>query len=1015
METPSLSLSRSHRRISLRNLTRKRDPQSLKLLPLGSATLVRQYIVEFQDDLKQADWRRLARHHPTIACEILQDQIGASANIDQQLLFYANAIMPIIAKKEPDGALALITTLVQYVSLPQIVFQPLLILRPAAMIDLMIRAADGVEIQFHQLRNAFRHKIGVERLLKLIEKYPFSLTLDEIDVQDMELATCVELYNVYKYTLRDRQGRIATAIVDFLPATLREYEARRHLALPALQIHPDQRLAYVAFLPWEEVLTLVAPYLGSPSAELRRAALHALVKATYYQRSHLPDVLTIIKQRGQEQDPVRHAMLFDLAITPPGRWRQEHLDDLAQIVRDALNASDISLSTTSELYRLVLGLIPHYPDWSAEQLATILQRQGSCYVSSEIINELSSADVSRIVPALLPVLEEWEAHDNIRELGAIAKHFERHLHVFPGLFTVLERVVKRTSSTDFADKILPFFVVYQPERAALLIPDLLRDDPSWITRPTISTYLHTHRQDLLTPFLGQQAYRGRFSTGNTNFVLPIRHGFVRWTCRQQDVFARTLLAVMKDTGVRDATIRSAVKQLSVLPALPATHLIALIDDKRAVVRDTALFQLSKMDAGQGLPIVFRTLHDPSASNVASALRSLCMQIPLPQALTIFRQTSLEKVRIAKEVVRILATLPGEEAYQELLTFDRKVLHRDVRVVFLRSLWYHLDRDEVWQILERESYSLDSAIVLSVVHMSPTADMRQYRRMRRWRYRHRGYLHALTWGQGYANFSAWMNMNATRVSVNNLEYKPQQHLMHLFVLLLHHPQVEVRATVLNYCVRVAVADKDNTLLSLLLLALDSQNEEICKAAASAVFMSSTASDLPLIVECFHRLLPNRYALYTSVQVLQGAFLENRRRFLPIIRAILTVLASDPLTIKLQVMLIVTALPWSEVGTFLQEATTVGELSVEIFRQTGTFLLDGAVNRPDIADIGQLEAMLAISKDERLRHIALITLLVQVKVAKGWTPEWQARLRNYQVDPAPPVAAEAQFTFPSNVEG
>jgi hypothetical protein len=181
------------------------------------------------------------------------------------------------------------------------------------------------------------------------------------------------------------------------------------------------------------------------------------------------------------------------------------------------------------------------------------------------------------------------------------------------------------------------------------------------------------------------------------------------------------------------------------------------------------------------------------------------------------------------------------------------------------------------------------------------------------------------------------------------------------------------------------------------------------------MGSTASDLPLIVECFHRLLSNRYALSTSVQILQGAFLEDRRRFLPIIRAILTVLASDPLTIKLQVMLMVTALPWSEVATFLQEATTTGELGAEIFSQTGTFLLAEAVNRPDVANIDQLEAMLEISKDEQLRHIALIVLLVQVKAAKGWTPEWQARLRNYQADPAPLVAAEAQFTFPSNIEG
>jgi hypothetical protein len=52
------------------------------------------------------------------------------------------------------------------------------------------------------------------------------------------------------------------------------------------------------------------------------------------------------------------------------------------------------------------------------------------------------------------------------------------------------------------------------------------------------------------------------------------------------------------------------------------------------------------------------------------------------------------------------------------------------------------------------------------------------------------------------------------------------------------------------------------------------------------------------------------------------------------------------------------------------------------------------------------------DERLRRLALAALvaLAESTQGAGWTPERLVRLRAFRQDPAPLVAAAAQFTLP-----
>ncbi len=376
-----------------------------------------------------------------------------------------------------------------------------------------------------------------------------------------------------------------------------------------------------------------------------------------------------------------------------------------------------------------------------------------------------------------------------------------------------------------------------------------------------------------------------------------------------------------------------------------------------------------------------------------------------------RTTPFTSVTIAKEVVRLLGELPGEEAFQELLALNDQESHRDVRAALVRALGYHLERDEAWRILEREAGSPDKIIALSTtrLNISPT-QAKAYHARKRFRRTGRGWHthHHFFW------FSEWNTLSMTHLSGEHLSLVAQQRLMRLFALLLARPEIEVRAAVLRGCTRLPAADEGHLLFTRLLEALDVDDEELCTAAANAILGTAVASDAPVIEQAIARLLPNRRALQALVSVFHRALPVNRQQLLPVARAIMTALAVDPLTTSLRMELAFTALPWKEVATILMDAAAAGTLHADALHQAcrmpglviGRY---GTIGRPDSREMGRLEALLAASQDERLRRIVLATLVTQAEESHGWSAEQRARLETYRADPSPLVAAAAQFTL------
>jgi hypothetical protein len=932
-----------------------------QFLPYGSAPVVARLAEQGLVCASADDWRRLATNHPVIASAMLLRQVQATNRFDQRLLWQANAVLASLIRSAPDQALVLVRALLPHIALAQLAIQDLVFQRPQAAADLVLASGDHARLDFTPVLP----RLDAARLGALVARG--LLSRPERWLARLAPALRRVAYEAGGLGWRNAEGALPLALVAALPDVLRVAEARRHLRLPALATRPAQRLPYATCLPWDEARATLEPFMRHPDPELRLVAVPALISAARYQHLNLPDVLQVVRLRRYEQDPVQQAMMQALADLPPSRWQVAHLDDLGQIIRQVLDAADCSAATAAAAEHLLLALLPFHPDWCAQWLAVLSRERGQLHTYT-LAQRLTADHVRRLVPALLPVFQAWEPRERAPALFHTASLFGRRLEVFPELVTLLERLTRDPRGA-VAGQALTLIARYRRDRLPELVPQLLRHDPSWVTRAEVYTFLHRYRQDLLTPFLGQTAYSGRFSTGQTRFVLPLQRDFYRWTPEQQALLAQALAEVTDDEQRDTPTLRTAITQLAALPAIAPQHLLWLARQahERLAVRDLALRALGRLDAGQGIATLLEALDDARARIAIYALRRVVLHMPVAQALDLLRQVPLEKVTVAKETIRLLGELPGSAAYADLLAFAARELHRDVRVALLRALWDSLEQPETWPVFEQAAVAADPAVAAGVI----------------------------------------------RIPAERCSPEALRRLTRLLATLLVHPAAEVRLDTLRRCATLPLPDPEHALALPLFQALDAALPDEREAAAGAVFATYAGRESALVGEAIQRILPHRRALMTTVRALQGTLPWNRSRMLPAVRAVLAALTADPLTATVQVELTVAALLWNEFTALLQHLVATDLLHAEVMTAAVTALQINA-RRAEAADLTALETSLAGASDPRLRRLALAALVAQAQPPRGWDPERLARLQHYGADPVPLVAAAAQFTFPPEEE-
>jgi hypothetical protein len=926
----------------------------IEMLSLASPETVRSHL-NAMDLASASDWARLAKHHPELVAETLEARAATLTEADARLTWLVNAVLPHLTQCNPQRALSLVRTMMTSTSLTRLAIQGLLNRLPNDTSELLLQSDDNprLSLQNHTqlltpsllfaMHDQHRDVIGWGG--RWLKHYP----------PEARAA-------IYERIVKFDVAPVNPAALQWIPTNLRVREARRHLIMVSLAGDAAQRLQYAGFLPWAEAREVLDETIRHPKPDVRMIGIAALIHSARFDRSRRNDVLEFVRERKFEQDPVRVVMLNALNQLPPAAWESTHLEPLGQILRDALDAADLSNSSVYAIQQLVRNLLPFQPDWASPWIETISRERHQVHLHG-IEPRLSKTALQQLSAPLEQSCQRL-MKSRRDHLVLIAMALGCHVRKLPWLLELLETISQ--DKTGLTSAALNVIKQHDPQRFARSVPKLIKADPSWGTQPMVYQHLHRYRQDLIAPYLEPKHYGGQHRTGREPFLLPVTDGFRRWNPTQHQRFVWTLEKRLDESERETPALFTAIQQLAAIPDAPTARIerLAAIGNTRLALRDHALRSLGRLDEGRGLPMLLEALNDGRDRIAIYAVRQLLMTMPRAQALRLLRQTSLTRVAVAKEIMRLIGDLGGEEAYQTLLEFEPQPLHRDVRVALLRGLWNHLEHEQTWAILNRAATDEDAAIADGVI----------------------------------------------RIPTERLSSATQPKLIALISLLLEHPDVQVRLNTLERCQALPVNDNERTLLPKLLNALHSVIQIEASSAAQAIFGTYSNQDAPILRTALQPLLPNRRSLETLCAALLRAIRQNPKRLQASARIVIDILNTDPMTTKLQLGIVIAALPWNEIKTHLETLTNNGHLHADALGHAIQTITQHPQRTSDLNALEQLERTWHDHPHEHLRRLAL-SILTGIANRDGWNSSRLEHLRTYRQDPSVLVASAAQFTLPN----
>jgi len=415
----------------------------------------------------------------------------------------------------------------------------------------------------------------------------------------------------------------------------------------------------------------------------------------------------------------------------------------------------------------------------------------------------------------------------------------------------------------------------------------------------------------------------------------------------------------------------AIRALALLPGIGLAQLAALANHPSTIFRTTALLALGHADTDEGLPTIQEALQDSRGRIAILALQRFLRDMPPAEALALLRAVPLTRVTLAKTVVRMIAALPIEEAFQALLALAGNDLHRDVRVVVLEMLWHFPARVEIWPIMATALQSETKEIASAA--LPP-----------------RGLL---------------TNAALLRRPIDDITLHTRA--LELLRSGITYPHTEVRDHALRLCQQVALPDATGIVVPLLIERARSAPGDDVHMLGTTLFALCATTEADAVAALFATRQAQRHILNDLTGTLTSALGKHRERLLPTCRAVLATLAADPVLVMLRATIAFDALPPGEFLALLNGAARDDLLHADALHAICS-RIDSKSKRFTVAEWDELYAPLAANADARLRRIAFAVLLAQVgKANDQWTPERITALRAFRADPAPLVAAAAQF--------
>ncbi|RKH92034.1 hypothetical protein D7Y21_00075 [Corallococcus sp. AB045] len=436
-------------------------------VPLASEAGLRKHLARALERPSHRFWARLARRAPAVLGELLLEQLravpGEPDPVTRQHLAWGLAWL---SDRTPDIAETLMTLMLERGIPPdEYPLRSLARQRPMRMVALL-RQHPSVALS-HLLFAKSPASLDAESLTWIVQRDPTLLGSAEDVLEDLPEplhATLTEAWassvkrapawgtkliarivapavreSVYaRWTAgaRNRDGVIQLEQLRHLPVDLREREARRHLhEVMALHTRAEKRIAYARYLPWSEALEVLRAEMGHPDAGMRGAALSALLALPGLRPDEpacMAPALAVVLARKNEQDPVRGLMLQALADWPRRMWRAEHTEALGRVLRDALDAADLSMPTAQAAERLLVRAFRADPAWGAQWLGTFLKERGRVQ-DGGLGHRLTDEEVRLSAPYLLKMAKVWAERERGGPLLQLAASLGKRAVLVPGL------------------------------------------------------------------------------------------------------------------------------------------------------------------------------------------------------------------------------------------------------------------------------------------------------------------------------------------------------------------------------------------------------------------------------------------------------------------------------------------------------------------------------------------------------------------------------------------------------
>ena len=939
------------------------------LLFLGPKALVERHLRGLVEGFSILEWGQLAKYHRDLTQKELHDWILRSEDDDPRLLSVIESVFTkwIAHEYSVDSAFQLFRNALELFRLRQLPVQELALCRPKEAVEIFLSSEDDISDQIAaNFGYEVLRKLPLDQFNALFKRYPGIAAEWFFGILKPEQRLVV--YKERGEWWRDNDGVLNVNIVEAIPTEERVKEARRHLKLKKLEPTPFDRIEYIALLPWDEAMELQLPFLKSGDVDTRSKALEEQIKSARYDDSHLGDALKLVLFRKNEQDPVHRVMLTSLATKIPcGRWKEQHLPDLTQIVRNTLDVGGLNVHTVSRLVNLVTNLLSTYPEWAATQF-TLIASERSFHSRIKLSGVTPVKEVMNTVEEKMsPILQKLVRKKDGETLAVIGQAFDIYVKYWPELLDTCEQVCDIREMINTHHFMINILKRGRPKEWGRVIPALIKEDlrtpqHAMVANTTIVEYIHRRQQPFLNEYLitGEEIPQYKREALN-----QLYNGFWRLTEVQQTALASILLKDINDDDVSIEKKVEYIKQLGLLLFLDPKPLTQLASDERPPIFEAALAALSHLDGDQGLPVLIDALSDHRARKAIYALRSALSTMTKPETFDLLRSVSQEKVTVAKETFRLIGELETEEAYYFLLEREKEDLHPSVRIALFRALWSYLDYPQTWEIFTKAAKDAKPETAKAVVKI-PDDGMFPEMRIR---------------------------------------------LLKLLLQVMDHPVTEVRLAALNRLRGMPLQDPDNLLMSRLFELVHSEYEDESDAAARAIFKTYAKNQVELIGEMFRKLLrgdrKTLRSVYTSLLWLTSPdYLDDMR---PVVHEVLKVLKTDRLSVTRRVDLLFGSLPWNEIKTPFLEM--IPELHADALARAEMHLesnQNGWMRFGDERVLLVTEKELRESADEKTRRLGLSCLIGSGSLgeARGkWTKVQREILEIYKRDESPLVAEKA----------